>query len=57
MAELRDDIAVYESIRADLEAKALGKWVVVHDRVLVGTFDTSRPPLAKLFVDLGEGLI
>ena len=39
MAELRDEIAAYETMRADLEARALGKWVVVHDKVLVDTFD------------------
>lgn len=29
MAELSEEIAAYETIRADLEAKALGKWAVV----------------------------
>jgi hypothetical protein len=38
MAELKDDLAAYRAIQADLEAKALGQWVVVHDRKLIGVF-------------------
>jgi hypothetical protein len=40
MAELSDEISAYENMRADLEAKALGKWALVHDKQLVGTFDS-----------------
>ena len=40
MTELKDEIAAYEMLRADLEASHLGKFVVVHNRVLVGTYDS-----------------
>jgi hypothetical protein len=40
MAELRDEISAYEQMRADLEASSLGKWVLVHDGQLIGTYDT-----------------
>jgi hypothetical protein len=40
MAELSEEIAAYEQMRGDLEAKHLGKWVLVHDKTLVGIYDT-----------------
>jgi hypothetical protein len=40
MAELKDDIAAYDAMKADLEAKSLGKWVVVHERKLIGTYES-----------------
>jgi hypothetical protein len=39
MAELSEEIAAYDAIQKDLEAKFLGRWVLVHDRALVDTFD------------------
>jgi hypothetical protein len=38
MAELKHEIAAYEAIRADLEAKSLGQWALVRDQKLVGIF-------------------
>jgi hypothetical protein len=40
MAELRDEIAAYDAMRADLEASHLGKFALVHDRALVGAYDS-----------------
>jgi hypothetical protein len=40
MAQLKDEIAAYEALKADLEASHLGKWALVHDRELKGTFDS-----------------
>ncbi len=40
MAELSEEIAAYEQMRGDLEAKHLGKWVLVYDKNLVGIYDT-----------------
>jgi hypothetical protein len=40
MTELRDEIAAYDEIRADLEASSLGKWALVHDRQLIDIYDT-----------------
>jgi hypothetical protein len=55
MAELKDEIAAYETIRADLEAKALGKWVVVHDRQLIGLFDSFEVAAQKAVREFGRG--
>lgn len=38
MAKLSEEIAAYEAIRAELEADHFGRWVVVHDREVVGTY-------------------
>jgi hypothetical protein len=38
MANLKDEIAAYEAMRADLESVHLGEWAVVHDRQLIGTY-------------------
>jgi hypothetical protein len=40
MSDLRDDIAAYEALRADLEASYMGKWVVFHDKKLIACFDS-----------------
>jgi hypothetical protein len=40
MAELRDEIAAYERMHADLEAAHLGEWALVHDLALVGTYES-----------------
>lgn len=40
MAELQDDIATYAELRADLESDSLGKWVLIHNRILEGQFDS-----------------
>jgi hypothetical protein len=55
MAELRDEIAAYDQMRADLEASNLGKWALVHDRQLIGTYDTFEAA-AKVAVErFGRG--
>lgn len=38
MAKLSEEIAAYETMRAELEADCFGKWVVFHDEQLVGTY-------------------
>jgi len=38
MANLKDEIAAYEAMQADLESAHLGEWAVVHDRQLIGTY-------------------
>ena len=37
---LDEQIAVYESMREDLERDHMGKWVVVHGGVVAGYFET-----------------
>jgi hypothetical protein len=55
MSELRDEIAAYDSIRADLETKALGKWAVVHDKLLVGIFDNFESAAKEAVRKFGRG--
>jgi hypothetical protein len=40
MPDLDNEIAAYEKMRDDLEAHSMGKWVLVRDGQLVGTFAT-----------------
>jgi len=40
MADIQAEIVAYEQMRADLESKHLGKWVLVHGLELVGVYDT-----------------
>ena len=39
MAELSEEIAAYEAVKGDMEARYLGRWAVFHDRQLVDTYD------------------
>jgi len=39
MANLTDEINAYEAARSDLESKYLGKWVLMHERQLIDTYD------------------
>ena len=40
MSELNEEITAYENFRSDLEANHMGKWVIVHDRKLIGIYDS-----------------
>jgi hypothetical protein len=55
MAELRDNIAAFDVMRADLEAKSLGKWVVFHDTRLEGTFSTFEDAAREAVHRFGRG--
>jgi hypothetical protein len=55
MAELKDDIAAYDAMKADLEAKSLGKWVVVHERKLIGTYDSFDAAAKEAVHRFGRG--
>jgi hypothetical protein len=55
MAELSDDIAAYEAMRADLESERLGKWVLFHSKELQGTFDTFDEAAREAVHRFGRG--
>lgn len=40
MADVQAEIAAYEKMRPELEAKHMGKWVLLHDLQLVAIYDT-----------------
>lgn len=55
MAELSEEIAAYELLRADLEAKSLGKWALVHERILCGVFDSFEKAAEIAVSKFGRG--
>ena len=40
LAAIKTEIAAYKKMQRDLEAKHLGKWVVVHDKQLIGVYES-----------------
>jgi hypothetical protein len=55
MSELQDDIAAYDAMRAELETAHLGKWVIVHDRKLVGTYESFDAAAENAVGQFGRG--
>jgi hypothetical protein len=55
MAKLHDEIVAYDAMRADLEASHLGKFAVVHDRTLVGTYDSFDAAAREAVHRFGRG--
>ena len=40
MAKLKEEIAAYEKMCNDLEIDHFGKWVIVYNKKLAGTYDS-----------------
>lgn len=55
MAELSEEIAAYDALKGDLEAKHLGKWALVHDRKLVDVYDTFDAAAESAVRQFGRG--
>jgi len=55
MADLDNEIAAYEGMRADLEAHHMGEWVLVHDGKLIGTFDSFEKVAKQAVSQFGRG--
>jgi hypothetical protein len=55
MADLEREIAAFDAMRADLENHSMGKWVVFHDRRLIGTFDTFEIAAQNAVRQFGRG--
>ena len=55
MAQLDIEIAAYEKMRDGLEAKFFGKWVVVHDKELVGAYDDFQTAALDAISKFGRG--
>lgn len=55
MSKLSDEIAAYEVMRDALETDSLGKWALVHQRKLVGTFDSFDSAAAEAVREFGRG--
>ena len=55
MADVKDDIAAYERMRAELESKAMGKWVLLHDLELIDTYDSFEAAAEDAVRRFGRG--
>jgi hypothetical protein len=55
MAELKHELAAYQRMQADLESSSLGKWALVHDEKLIGTFDTFEVAAKEAVRRFGRG--
>ena len=52
---VREDIAAYEDMQSNLEASFIGKWALVYDRELIGTFDSFDEAAKKAVSKFGKG--
>ena len=55
MLGIKKEIAAYERMRDDLELEHLGKWVVVHDEKLAGTYDSFEVAADNAVQRFGRG--
>jgi hypothetical protein len=55
MASLTDEIAAYEAMRLDLESGHLGEWALVHDKQLIGTYETFDSAAREAVHQFGRG--
>lgn len=55
MADLSEDINAYDVMRDELEAKHMGKWVVLHDQTFVGVFDAFEAAAEEAVRQFGRG--
>jgi hypothetical protein len=55
MADILKDLATYESMRAELEADSMGRWVLIHDRILIGRFDSLQEAAEEAVRKFGRG--
>ena len=55
MSALKDDIATYDAMRGDLETEHLGKWVLLHDKHLVGIYDSFDAVAQEAVRKFGRG--
>ena len=55
MTILAQERKLYDKLRSELEAKALGKWVLIRDSEFVGTFDTFKSAASEAVRRFGRG--
>ena len=53
--ELDRDIAAYDAMRADLENRSMGEWVVVHSEQLQGVFPSLEQAAEFAVAKFGRG--
>jgi hypothetical protein len=55
MASLDDEIAAFEGMRAGLEARHMGEWVLIFGEQLVGTFPAFEEAAQTAVEKFGRG--
>jgi hypothetical protein len=55
MGAIDSEIGAFESMKASLEAEHMGKWVVIHDLILVGIFDAFEGAADRAVTLFGRG--
>jgi hypothetical protein len=55
MAEVDIEIEAFEKMRSALEAKHMGKWVLVKDRELIGLFEDFEAAAEEAVQRFGRG--
>ncbi len=55
MATLTEELEAYEALRLELESKALGQWVLVHDRQLINTYPSFEQAAEEAVEKFGRG--
>lgn len=55
MANITQEIAAFTKMKEDLEKNHLGKWVIFHDKKLIGTFASFEEAAEKAVAEFGAG--
>jgi hypothetical protein len=55
MADIKDEIAAFEEMQSRLEADYLGKWVLIHDRALINSYDSFENAASDAAAKFGSG--
>jgi hypothetical protein len=55
MADIKDDIAAYDAMRAVLEADHTGKWVLLHERELISIYPSFEAAAEEAVSRFGRG--
>lgn len=55
MASLKEEITAYEAMRDELETEHLLKWVVFHDKELIGIYEDFQEAAQEAVKRFGRG--
>jgi len=55
MSDINKDIEYFETIKNGLELKDMGKWVLIHDQKLIGTYDSFENAAEEAVKLFGRG--
>ena len=55
MADLDSELAAFEGMRAGLESRHMGQWVLIHNQELVGNFASFEDAAKSAVVKFGRG--